>query len=84
MNVNIKSFDVNMDVKTKGIEFEVRNPGGTRLGDCYLTKTELIWCHGKVQRNNGIKIKWEDFIALLSSNDSKKRAVHAVKNPTRN
>ena len=27
MKVSIKSFDVEMDVKSKGIEFEVRDPG---------------------------------------------------------
>jgi len=58
MNVNIKSFNVNMDVKNKGIEFEVRSPDGqTRFGDCYLTKTELIWCPGKKNKQNGVGIK---------------------------
>ena len=29
MQVAIKSFDVNMQVKSNGIEFEVRSPDGT-------------------------------------------------------
>ena len=35
MKVSIKEFDVAMDVKKKGIEFDVYEPGedGTRLGD---------------------------------------------------
>ena len=38
MNVKIKSFDVNMDVKKKGMELEVRTPNGdSQLGDCYVT-----------------------------------------------
>jgi len=85
MNVNIKSFNVNMDVKNKGIEFEVRSPDGqTRFGDCYLTKTELIWCPGKKNKQNGVGIKWEDFIALMSGKDQLKRGLKAAKNPTKN
>ena len=37
MQVSIKSFDIKMDVKSKGMEFEVRGTDGTLLGDCYLT-----------------------------------------------
>ena len=33
MNVSIKSFDVKMDVKTKGVEFEVYDTQGKFLGD---------------------------------------------------
>ena len=80
MNVNIKSFDVKMDVKNKGIEFEVRSPDGTtQLGDCYLTKTELVWCPGKRDKKNGIGIKWEEFVDLMSNKDGLKRALNAVK-----
>jgi hypothetical protein len=79
MNVNIKSFDVKMDVKNKGIEFEVRSPDGkTQLGDCYLTKTGLIWCPGKTKKKNGIGIKWEEFISLMSDKDTLKLALSAV------
>jgi hypothetical protein len=82
MNVKIKSFNVDMDVKNKGIEFEVRSPDDkNQLGDCYLTKTELIWCSGKKNKENGIRIKWEDFITLMSSKEVQKRALNAVKKP---
>jgi len=82
VKVNIKSFDVKMDVKNKGIEFEVRSADGkTQLGDCYLTKTELIWCPGKKDKKNGIGIKWDEFINLMSNKDRLKRALNAVKNP---
>lgn len=54
MQVKIKSFDVNMEVKSNGIEFEVRNPDGSaQIGDCYLTMTGLIWCKGKVGTGAG-------------------------------
>ena len=39
MNVSIKSFDVKMEVKNKGVEFEVRDTQGKFLGDCIVTKT---------------------------------------------
>ncbi len=49
MNVKIKSFDVSIDVKKKGIE-----------------------------------IKWPELIDLMSSKDSLKRALDAIRNPTSN
>ena len=85
MKVNIKSFNVDMDVKNKGIEFEVRSPDDkSQLGDCYLTKTELRWCPGKKGKKSGIRIKWEDFMSIMSSKDSLKRALKAAKNPSNN
>jgi len=85
MNVKIKSFDVNMDVKKKGIELEVRTPNGdSQLGDCYVTMTGLVWCPGRTNKKNGIEIKWSDLINLMSSKDSLKRAIDAVKHPTSN
>ncbi len=83
MNVKVKSFDVNMDVKKKGIELEVRTPSGdSQLGDCYVTMTGLVWCPGKTNKKNGIKIDWSDLINLMSSKDSLKRALDAIKSPT--
>lgn len=67
MDVSIKSFDVEMDVKNKGIELEIREPGnGPRLGDLIITKSHLIWCKGKTGRNNGDKIKWSEFVEMVS------------------
>ena len=75
MKVSIKSFDVNMEVKSSGIEFEVRATDGTFLGDCYWTMTGLIWCQGKKDKQNGEKISWNDFIAIM--NDPETRAFAA-------
>ena len=45
MKVLIKEFAVDMEVKSKGIEFEVKSPdGASHLGDCYVTKTSITWC----------------------------------------
>ena len=67
MKVNVKTFDVAMEVKTNGIEFEVLDNDGTFRGDCYLTKTGLIWCEGKKRRENGVKVYWDEFIDWMNS-----------------
>lgn len=68
MHVSIKSFNVNMEVKSSGLELEVRQPGpeGEFLGDCHVTMTGLVWCNGKTDKKNGKKISWNDFIALMN------------------
>jgi hypothetical protein len=67
MDVSIKRFNVNMEVKNAGIEFEVRDTGGAHLGDLILTKAKLIWCPGRVRRDNGKEIAWNDFIQMMQS-----------------
>jgi hypothetical protein len=52
MDVSIKSFDVEMDVKNKGIELEISEPNaGKRLGDLVITR--LILFGAKVE--HGVK-----------------------------
>jgi len=80
MNVKIKSFDIEMEVKQKGIEFDVRTPDGKRrYGDCYVTMTCLEWCQGKISKGNGVQVSWDDFMVLMSSKDALKRAIKAAK-----
>lgn len=80
MKVNIKSFDVNMEVKSNGIEFEVRSAdGASQLGDCYLTMTGLVWCNGKTTKANGIKVSWNDFMTIMMSEETQKAALKAAK-----
>ena len=67
MQVSIKSFDVAMDVKNKGIEFEVYDNAGNHLGDCYLTKFGLTWCQGRRRRENGVRVSWNNFIDWMNS-----------------
>ncbi len=68
MKVSIKSFDVGMEVKNNGIEFDVSEPnGGDRLGDCIVTKSGLTWCKGKTARENGVKVSWKEFIKWMES-----------------
>ena len=67
MQVKIKSFDVEMDLKNKGIELEIRDPSGNFLGDLVVTKTILIWCKGKTARNNGKKLTINKFIEMMDA-----------------
>jgi len=67
MDVSIKSFDVAMDVKNKGVEFQVYTNDGIFRGDMIVTKSGVIWCEGKKRRENGAKVNWEDFIAWMNS-----------------
>jgi hypothetical protein len=68
MDVKIKNFDVKMEVKTKGVEFQVRSPNGREhLGDVVVNRTEIVWCKGKTQVANGKKIRWKKLIAMIES-----------------
>lgn len=66
MKVTTKKFNVGMEVKTNGIEFGVRDGNGNFSGDCYLTKTGLIWCEGRTTKSNGKQIDWTHFIRYMS------------------
>lgn len=62
MNVSVKSFDVDMQIKNKGIELDIYDNQDNHLGDLVVTKTGLTWCNGRTQRKNGKKIDWQSFI----------------------
>jgi len=79
MKVLIKKFQIDMEVKSSGIEFEIRTPDNSeQIGDCYVTMTGLIWCKGKKGKANGIKISWEELTEILKSKSAKKVAIKAV------
>ena len=65
MNVSIKDFDVEMRIKNNGIELDISDSNGNHLGDLVVTKTKLIWCTGRTQRQNGKPITWKNFIAYM-------------------
>lgn len=76
MDVRIKKLEVEMAVKSNGMELEIREPNGVaRLGDCYVTMTGLTWCTGKTSKKNGVKISWNQLIEILDSKDSVKAAL---------
>lgn len=67
------------EVKNKGICFVIRSPDNTKqLGKLYLTKTRLIWCRGKTQRSNGVELRWNEVMELLSSDEDKQAAMRAI------
>lgn len=66
MKVSIKDFAISLEVKNNGVEFKIHDNGGRHKGDCYVTKTGLIWCEGKTTRQNGKRISWEKFMELAS------------------
>ena len=67
MEVKIKDLGIELEVKSKGIEFGVRDNSGAHLGDLYLTSTRMIWCNGRTHKENGIEIDWEDFIEMMNN-----------------
>ena len=67
MKVSIKNLAVDMEIKNTGIELAVHDTGGAFLGDLVVTKTKLIWCHGKTARKNGSSISWSKFIDHMES-----------------
>ncbi len=69
MKVTIKDFAVDMQVKTNGVEFEVRDNSEEHLGDLVVTKTNLIWCQGRTTRKNGVKVPWKQFITWMEERD---------------
>lgn len=85
MDVSIKSFDVEMDVKNKGIELEICEPNdGKRLGDLVITKSHLIWCEGKKRRENGKKFKWTEFVEIVGAAQKPPKKTDTKKNAKRN
>jgi hypothetical protein len=68
MKVSIKDLAVDMDIKNNGIELDVYSEDGKdHLGDLYVTKAGLIWCHGKTSRKKGVRISWKQFIEWSES-----------------
>ena len=62
MKVSIKDISVDMNIKNKGLELQVKKNDETLLGDCYVTKSGLVWCRGQTTRENGKKVPWNKFI----------------------
>lgn len=65
MKVSVKELQATIELKTKGMELEVRKPDGTHLGDLVITKTKLVWCKGKTRPENGVVVKWDKFIEWM-------------------
>jgi hypothetical protein len=70
MKVQFKSFGVDMQVKSKGVELQVSDPSGKQVGDLIVTQTKIIWCKGKTRRENGKTMSWNKFAQTMKENGS--------------
>ena len=66
MQVKIKSFDVEMDVKNNGVEFQVHDNDGKFLGDVWGAKGAGRWCSGKTTPRSWKRVPGAKFIELMS------------------
>ncbi len=71
MQVKIKQLGVAMDIKSKGMELEIRDTSGSHLGDVVVTMTGVTWCKGRTQPENGVKVTWAQFIELMAAQAKK-------------
>jgi hypothetical protein len=67
VKVHIKDLAVNMEVKTKGVEFAVYDNDDQFLGDLVVSKKWLTWCPGRTNVDNGHSVTWPDFIELMKN-----------------
>jgi len=67
MKVGIKKFDVEMELKNKGIELEVRGNDNTFLGDLRIGKATIEWCQGKTRAGNGKQKTWDELIEFFNA-----------------
>ena len=76
MKVSIKDFHVDMPVKNKGVEFEVRSSGGMHLGDVIVSKAGITWCRGRTTRKNGRRLTWGEFADIMEASDAIKEWIN--------
>lgn len=66
MKIGIKKFDVEMELKTKGIELEVRDNNEEFLGDLRIGKATIEWCQGRTRQGNGVQKSWDELLEFFS------------------
>jgi len=66
MQVSIKDFNVEMKIKTKGIELQIHDQN-KHLGDLVVSQSKVIWCKGRTRPANGVALTWPKFIAMMES-----------------
>jgi hypothetical protein len=64
-SVNIKVLHVDMQVKNRGVEFEVHDNDGNHKGDLIVNRRGLVWCKGKTSPENGERVTWEAFVKWM-------------------
>ena len=58
-----------VEIKNSGIEIIVRDNKDKHLGKLLVTKSQVIWCKGKTQKENGVSLKWDDFFQLMEKSN---------------
>lgn len=66
MNLSIKKFEVQMDLKNKGMELEVRTSKDEHIGDLIVKKKGLTWCSGRTTEKYGTTKSWEEIIEFFN------------------
>jgi hypothetical protein len=69
MQVFIKDLQVQMELKTNGIELEVRSPKGDHIGDLSIGKGTIEWCRGRTRRGGGVRVSWDDLIEFFENRE---------------
>lgn len=67
MQVSIKDFNVEMQIKNKGIELEIHDNQDRHIGDLIVNKTKVIWCKGRTTPAKGVALTWPKFIAMMEA-----------------
>ena len=65
MKVSIKKLNVEMEVKNKGIEFDIYSTKDEFLGDVIINRKGITWCKGKQAAKNGVQVDWAKFITWM-------------------
>ena len=66
MKTKIKKLSVEMELKNKGMEIEIRNNKDVFLGDLVIRKSGMVWCQGRTTAQNGRSKSWEEIIAFFN------------------
>lgn len=53
--------NVEMKVKKKGVAMKVYDNNQDFVGSIYITQSKIIWCEGKIRRENGREVSWDQF-----------------------
>jgi len=67
MNVQLKRFHNEIEVKNNGVEFGIWDTSGKHLGDIYVRRAGLVWCEGKKSPKGGKPISWKKFVAWANT-----------------
>lgn len=71
MKVTIKKFDVDMQLKYKGMELGIFDKDEKQIGDVVVTQSGLTWCKGRKTPAKGDKLTWKVLIDLIEAHAAK-------------